>query len=125
MKTPLESQYDVRMSGKFLMIYMCNFHVLSHLLLIYICKLHWIEEYNLCFTTLNWTKYCDDDDRGKGNAPKSAPTVSKEAAVAPAAVDIEEDDDAADAELVEAGANGGKSLPPLPNSGLKQVISQF
>ena len=30
-----------RASGKFLLIYICNFHVLSHLLLIYICKLHW------------------------------------------------------------------------------------
>ena len=29
------------MSGKFLLIYICNFHVLSNLLLIYICKLHW------------------------------------------------------------------------------------
>ena len=29
------------MSGKLLLIYICNFHVLSHLLLIYICKLHW------------------------------------------------------------------------------------
>ena len=29
------------MSGEFLLIYICNFHVLSHLLLIYICKLHW------------------------------------------------------------------------------------
>ena len=28
--------------GKLLLIYMCNFHVLSRLLLIYICKLHWI-----------------------------------------------------------------------------------
>ena len=27
--------------GKFLLIYICNFHVLSHFLLIYICKLHW------------------------------------------------------------------------------------
>ena len=27
--------------GNSLMIYICNFHVLSHLLLIYICKLHW------------------------------------------------------------------------------------
>ena len=27
--------------GKLLLIYICNFHVLSHLLLIYICKLHW------------------------------------------------------------------------------------
>ena len=31
------------MSGKLLLIYICNFHVLSHLLLIYICKLHWIK----------------------------------------------------------------------------------
>ena len=28
-------------NGKFLLIYIYNFHVLSHLLLIYICKLHW------------------------------------------------------------------------------------
>ena len=27
--------------GHTLMIRICNFHVLSHLLLIYICKLHW------------------------------------------------------------------------------------
>ena len=27
--------------GKLLLIYICNFHVLSYLLLIYICKLHW------------------------------------------------------------------------------------
>ena len=27
--------------GKLLMIFICNFHVLSHLLLIYIRKLHW------------------------------------------------------------------------------------
>jgi hypothetical protein len=27
--------------GYFLLIYICNFHVLSHFLLIYICKLHW------------------------------------------------------------------------------------
>jgi membrane-bound metal-dependent hydrolase YbcI (DUF457 family) len=29
------------MSGKFLLIYICIFHVLSNFLLIYICKLHW------------------------------------------------------------------------------------
>ena len=29
------------MSGKSLLIYIWNFHVLSNLLLIYICKLHW------------------------------------------------------------------------------------
>ena len=30
------------MTGNFLLIYICNFHVLSPFLLIYICKLHWI-----------------------------------------------------------------------------------
>ena len=39
MQTPLESQYDARMSGKLLLIYICNVNVLSHFLLIYICKL--------------------------------------------------------------------------------------
>ena len=29
------------MSGNFLLIYICDFHVVNHLLLIYICKLHW------------------------------------------------------------------------------------
>ena len=29
------------LSGRLLLIYIWNFHVLSHLLLIYICKLHW------------------------------------------------------------------------------------
>ena len=29
------------MSGKLLLIYICNFHVLSHFLFIYTCKLHW------------------------------------------------------------------------------------
>ena len=45
MLTPLESQYDVRMSGNFLLIYTCNFHVLNNFLLIYICKLHWNLRY--------------------------------------------------------------------------------
>ena len=31
----------LRLEGKLLLIYICNFHVLSNLLLIYICKLHW------------------------------------------------------------------------------------
>ena len=35
------------MSGKLLLIYICNFHVLSHLLLIHICKLHWNLRYQL------------------------------------------------------------------------------
>ena len=32
---------EVRYQGKLLLIYICNFRVLSDLLLIYICKLHW------------------------------------------------------------------------------------
>ena len=32
---------EVLQAGKLLLIYICNFHVLSHLLLIYICELHW------------------------------------------------------------------------------------
>ena len=35
-----------RDAGKFLLIYIYNFHVLSDLLLIYICKLHWIRDTN-------------------------------------------------------------------------------
>jgi hypothetical protein len=49
MQTPLEFQYEdideqyeaFVGKGKFLLIYIFNFHVLSNLLLIYICKLHW------------------------------------------------------------------------------------
>ena len=33
-------QWCVRI-GNFLLIYICNFHVLNHFLLIYVCKLHW------------------------------------------------------------------------------------
>ena len=33
--------YESFFRGKLLMIYICNFLVLNHLLLIYICKLHW------------------------------------------------------------------------------------
>jgi hypothetical protein len=31
----------VFLAGESLLIYICNFHVLSHLLLNYMCKLHW------------------------------------------------------------------------------------
>ena len=39
---------DAGFEGKLLLIYICNFHVLSHLLLIYICKLHWNFQCWLC-----------------------------------------------------------------------------
>ena len=37
----LLKQKKLKVAGNFLLIYVCNFHVLSDLLLIYICKLHW------------------------------------------------------------------------------------
>ena len=33
--------WDITSKVNFLLIYICNFHVLNNLLLIYICKLHW------------------------------------------------------------------------------------
>ena len=36
----IQAQYKED-EGKLILIYMCNFHVLTHLLLIYICKFHW------------------------------------------------------------------------------------
>jgi hypothetical protein len=36
-----EDELGVVVQGNSLLIYICNFHVLSDLLLIYICKLHW------------------------------------------------------------------------------------
>ena len=40
-KLETTSEGELKMKGNFLLIYICDFHVLSHLLLIYICKLHW------------------------------------------------------------------------------------
>ena len=41
----------------FLMIYICNFHVLSHLLLINICKLHWNPD------RCPWARSCEVSTR--------------------------------------------------------------
>ena len=38
--------------GKLLLIYICNFHVLSHFLLIFICKLHWNMLQQACWIFL-------------------------------------------------------------------------
>ena len=44
-------------AGKFLLIYICNFHVLSNLLLIFMCKLHWILCTRSCSLTTNWNQF--------------------------------------------------------------------
>jgi FAD dependent oxidoreductase len=41
-------------TGNFLLIYICNFHVLSHLLLIYICKLHWNRPSDFIGESYTW-----------------------------------------------------------------------
>ena len=41
-ETPLVES-ELSLEGNSQLIYICNFHVISHLLLIYICKLHWNE----------------------------------------------------------------------------------
>ena len=41
LKLGLNDKLMFEATGKFLLIYICNFHVLSNLLLNYICKLHW------------------------------------------------------------------------------------
>ena len=39
--------------GKFLLIFICNFHALSHLLMIYMCKLHWsLKRKYISFSTI-------------------------------------------------------------------------
>ena len=46
---PFEIRNKARFAkGKSLLIYICNFHVLNHLLLIYICKLHWNLNSGVC-----------------------------------------------------------------------------
>ena len=47
-----------RPTGESLLIYICNFHVLSHLLLIYICKLHWnLNTMFVCQVNSFWFTY--------------------------------------------------------------------
>ena len=46
------------MSGKSLLIYICNFHVISNLLLIYICKLHWNRTRRVAFSGVSKFKDC-------------------------------------------------------------------
>ena len=56
--------------GNFLLIYICNFHVLSNLLLIYICKLHWNP-------TAKVQSIFNYDDVIMGILDPNAPTIVK------------------------------------------------
>ena len=92
-----------------------------------------IQEYNLCFTTVNWTKYMHDQSdttaEGKKKAAAAADKAKKgskgksaasSATTKNTSVEDDPEDDIED-ELVEEEADEGeqesaKSLPPLPDT---------
>ena len=60
--------------GKFLLIYIWNFHVLSNLLLIYICKLHW-NRWVECHRDLHSPGPSSASDTQGGGRPLSISSV--------------------------------------------------
>ena len=68
--------------GKLLLIYICNFHVLSNLLFNYICKLHWIRSPVSPGGNLyhNWRSAVRaDDDRGRIASRRNFSTSKRKA----------------------------------------------
>ena len=102
-----------------------------------------IQEYNLCFTTVEWTKFMEPTPvvssststssssstalvmtgkgkgKGKGKKGAKAADTSDEVVARP---DEEEDVVDDDDEDNEEGGTSGKALPPLPDTGLSQGI---
>ena len=102
-----------------------------------------IQEYNLCFTTVEWTKFMDPTPssvsssstttsntaviaRGKGGIGKSkvakitTPAGSSSGAVQEGEEELDDDDEDEDGEASLTA--GSKALPPLPDTGLPQGI---
>jgi DNA polymerase alpha subunit A len=90
-----------------------------------------IQEYNLCFTTIEWTKFMGEPQpaatasaavgqaKGKGKSKKASSVVKTENTDEDAlAMDDPVDDDDADDDLPGA-SNFNKELPPLPDSSSK------
>ena len=89
-----------------------------------------IQEYNLCFTTINWTKFMNDTtatnvieekennknkDKNKKKTKKDSPNKDH---------DDDDEDDAADEDDfgAETVATGNKNLPPLPDTSAQPGI---
>jgi DNA polymerase alpha subunit A len=80
-----------------------------------------IQEYNLCFTTVDWTKYMGPDSAGTSKAPAAA---GGKAAAPSAPVDAEDEDEALEDDdgldpldaAQRTGAAAKPSLPPVPDS---------
>ena len=79
---PIEGRQVKEIPGKLLLIYICNFHVLSNLQLIYICKLHW----NLPVTTYEHNEAHEVSDASQVimNIHREAALIVGDSVVAPA-----------------------------------------
>jgi DNA polymerase alpha subunit A len=77
-----------------------------------------IQEYNLCFTTINWTKYTNETTGDAAANTAAAPKSSKVKVLKEAGEDGQDsaaEDSDADVED-GTGAGGNKSLAPVPDS---------
>lgn len=83
-----------------------------------------IQEYNLCFTTINWTKFMlEGTAADAATAAKDGGGGNKKGAVKKGDEEDEESDEDDDHDATGAGAGAGeahggaKALPPLPDTG--------